>query len=90
MFRVIFICGNLLLRIAGKVTKNAKIRIPKYHTCHTVNTFFVSLTFDRLLVTRFLKSATIKQSWLARGLFCLPEIDSLDVTSNPCFEFFPG
>ena len=89
MFAVLFICGNVLLRIAGKVTKNAKIRTPKYFVSH-VNTFFVSLTFDRLLVTRFLKSATIKQSWLARGLFCLPEIDSLDVTSNPCFEFFPG
>ena len=66
MFAVIFICGNLLLRIA---TQNI--------SCHTVNTFFVSLTFDRLLVTRFIKSATIKQSWLARGLFCLTATNRL-------------
>ena len=70
MFAVIFICGNVLLRIAGKVTKNAKIRTPKYFLLHG-KYFFVSLTFDRLLVTRFLKSATIKQSWLARGFFGL-------------------
>ena len=89
MFAVIFICGNVLCG-CWKSHKKTQKSEPQNISCYTVNTFFVSLTFDRLLVTRFLKSATIKQSWLARGLFCLPEIDSLDVTSNPCFEFFPG
>jgi len=29
MFAVIFICGNLFLRVAGKIAKNAKIRTRK-------------------------------------------------------------
>ena len=29
MFAVVFICGNLFLRIAGKITKIAKIRTSK-------------------------------------------------------------
>ena len=34
MFAVIFICGNLFLRIAGKTAKNAKIRTRKNFVPH--------------------------------------------------------
>ena len=36
MFAVIFICGNVFLRIAGKIAKNAKFRATKM-SCHTVS-----------------------------------------------------
>ena len=37
MFAVVFICGNLFLRIAGKIAKIANIRTRKI-SCHTVCT----------------------------------------------------
>ena len=36
MFAVIFICGNLFLRIAGKTAKIAKKLEPAKNLCHTV------------------------------------------------------